>query len=170
MLHRDWFCHVCISYLVYVSCFYFQCRILHLLGFPSKNQQCYETLLAETKHYWNETANQPLRNKCLWWWGIHFESTGHLAVKDPGVCLSNHTLLSVMFTTSQLLTSTSKLSIKMPGFLPSPTPLAPPLLPPLAAHKPLAAPQDQTARLGPWLRLSIGSYGNGRLSPYCLIG
>lgn len=40
----------------------------------------------------------------------------------------------------------------------------------ITAHKPQAAPRDQTARLGPWLRLSIGSYGNGRLSPFCLIG
>lgn len=57
----------------------------------------------------------------------------------------------------------SESSIKTPPWL-RPLPL------PLAAHKPQATPRDQTARLGPWLRLSIGSYRNGRLSPYCLIG
>lgn len=104
------------------------------------------------------------------------KSTGDLAtlsVIDPGVCLSGRTPLSLsclqhpssqhQHPPSLANSLLSKPSIKTPSW---PRPLSPPL----AAHKPLAAPRDQTARLGPWLRLSIGSYGNGRLSPYCLIG
>lgn len=93
-----------------------------------------------------------------------------LSAIDPSVHLSGpHAALSFMFTTSRLSGSASsrpgpsKPSIKTPA---RPRPLSPPL----AAHKPLAAPRDQTARLWPWLRVSIGSYGNGRLSPYSLIG
>ena len=56
-----------------------------------------------------------------------------------------------------------KQSIKMPAW---PHPLAHLFFPPLATNKPLLTPQDQTARFGPWLQLSIGSYGNGCLSPY----
>lgn len=104
------------------------------------------------------------------------KSTGDLAtlsVIDPGVCLSSPTPLSLsclqhpsfrrQHSPSPANRRLSKPSIKTP-FWPRP------FSPPLAAYKPLAAPWDQTARHGPWLRLSIGSYGNGRLSPYCLIG
>lgn len=57
-----------------------------------------------------------------------------------------------------------------PSYLSKYPPGPAPLCLPLAEHKPPAALWDQTARPSPWLRLSIGSYGNGRLSPYCLIG
>lgn len=104
------------------------------------------------------------------------KSTGDLttlSLIDPRVRLSNPAPLSLsclQHPSSQhphppsLANSVlSKPSIKTPAW-------PRPLFLRLAAHKPQAAPRDQTARLGPWLRLSIGSYGNGCLSPNCLIG
>lgn len=96
-----------------------------------------------------------------------------VSVIDSSFCLSNPATLSLSCLQHsscrqqpppRLANSVLReLSVKIPTW-PRPACF------PLAVHQPPASPWDQTARLGPWLRLSIGSYGNGRLSPYCLIG
>lgn len=104
------------------------------------------------------------------------KSTGDRAthsVIDPWVRLSNLTPLSMSCLQHRSFlrqrpprsanSILSELSITTPA-------RARPLFPSISCTQSPAAPPVQTARLGPWLRLSIGSYGNGRLSPYCLIG
>lgn len=79
------------------------------------------------------------------------------------------TTLSVMFTASQLLASTSfpshrrhRLRATAPHHASFPSIRC--------TQKPLTTQQKQTAYFGQWLQLLIGSYNNGHLPPYCLIG
>lgn len=167
----------------------FQNQCFRLMGaLINSHDMCHDRNFVKQKHLndsrlWKKIyswptfrsiLNQPLKLSKVW------KETCQSNVKIINqwlLCHWSHSLsvqpykpLSVMFITSQPSVSTiaansclSEPSIKTPAWLL-------PFSPPLVVDKPSIPSQDQTARLCLWLRLLTGSYGNGHLSPHCLIG